>query len=108
MVLRGARFSRLLERHERVIPEPIEVGPQRFDAPGIQLVYAAVTLRPIDNQMRALEHAEVLRNGRTAHWEIRSQLTDRERAREQPFENRAARRVAEGANLGVWVSNHLP
>jgi hypothetical protein len=94
MVLCGARFGRLLERDERVIPESIEVRPERIDALRIQLVDAAIANRPIDNELSVLEHPEVLRNRRTADGEIASERANWQRAFEQALEDRAAGWVA--------------
>jgi hypothetical protein len=94
MAFRGARFGRLLERHQRVIPESIEICPERIDALRIQLVDAAIANRPVDDELRVLEHAEVLRNGRTADGEIASEGPDGQWALEQALEDGAPGRIA--------------
>lgn len=47
----------------------------------------------------------MLRNGGTAHWEIRGQIADSARPVDQACQNGAAGRIAESVELG-FVSLH--
>jgi len=89
-----------------MVPESIEVGAQRIDARWIQLVESPGTDSAIDHQVRVLEDPQVLRDRRPAHRKVASQLTDRQGAVQEPFEDRATGRIAQGIHLRVWVSNH--
>ena len=88
-------------------PEPVEERAQRVDARGIELVDAPVAVRPIEDQVGLLEHAQVLGDRRPADREVAGQLADRQRAAQQALEDRAPGGVAERVHLRVTVSLHL-
>src|SRR5262245_5074396 len=94
-------LCRLLERGERVSPEFLEVAAQAVDARGVQSVQPAVADRLIDHEMGVLEHTQVLRDGGAADGKRARELTNRDRAVEQTFENRPARGIAQRGQLGV-------
>jgi len=100
-------FPSLLEGSQRLGPEAIEVRAQRIEGLGIERVQTPGSRGPIRDQMGALEHAKVLGDGRPAHWEVTSELSDGQRAPEQAREDGAAGGIAEGIELRVVVSNHL-
>jgi len=89
-----------------MVPESIEIGAQRIDAGWIQLVEPPGTDGAVDHEVRVLEDPQVLRDRGPAHRKIARQLTDRQGATQEPFENRATRRIAKRIHLRVWVSNH--
>lgn len=80
--LRRASFSRAFVGRKSVVPEAIEIGAQSFNTGRVQLVEAAVALRPIDHQMRMLEDPQMLRDGGTAHRKAAGQFTHRLGTRE--------------------------
>ena len=60
MSFRVARLGGPLERHQGVVPKPIEIGAQRVDASRIQLVQPAVADGPPDDEVRVLQDAQML------------------------------------------------
>ena len=98
---------RLRDRGQGPGPEPIKIGTQSVDAGGIQRIEPSVSCRAIDDQMRVLQDAQVLRNRRTADRKAARELADRPRALQQTLENRQPGRIAEGIQLfGMTVNNH--
>ena len=90
-----------------MVPKTIEVGTQGVDAGRIQLVEAAVPLRPIDHEMRVLQDPQVLRNRRPADLKTARQLADWLRSLEQSLENCAPGRIAQCVQLPrMLVSDH--
>jgi hypothetical protein len=103
----GAGLGGALVRDERAIPEPIEVVPQRVDAGGIELIEAAVSLGPIDDEVRVFQNPEMLRDGGPADREIAGEFADWLRAIHQALENRPPGGIAQRIKLpGMLVSNH--
>jgi len=88
-------------------PEAIEVGAQRVDACGIQLVDSPISDRSIDDQVRVLQDPQVLRDRRTADREAARELADWLRPLKQTFEDRPAGGITERVELfGMSVSHH--
>jgi hypothetical protein len=103
----GAGLGGALVRDESAIPEPIEVVPQRIDAGGIELIEAAVSLRPIDDEVCVFQNPEMLRDGGPADREIAGEFPDWLRAVHEALEDRATGGIPERVELpGVMVSNH--
>ena len=100
-------FRSFLKRDQGVIPEPVEVGAKRLDAGGVELVQASRARGAIDDQLRVLEDAEVLRNRRPADRKLAGNFADGQRTVEEPLDNRTASGVAECVHLRVRVSHHL-
>jgi hypothetical protein len=93
-VFYGAGFCRALVGGEGVVPETVEVGTEGFDTSRIQLVQAAVSMGPIDHQVRVLQNPQMLRDRRTADRKSASELTHRLRSLEQPFQDGSPGRIA--------------
>src|SRR6185503_20405277 len=94
----------LLEGGERVVPELLEVGAQRVDPGRVHRIESPVADRSIDDEVGALEHSQMLRDGGTADRKVARELADRHRAAQKPLDDGAPRGVAERVHLGVWVS----
>src|SRR5579863_3210906 len=60
-VLLIALLDRGLEAGQGVVPEPVEIGPQRRDPIGVQAIDPPAAVPVARDQSRVLQHLEVLR-----------------------------------------------
>jgi hypothetical protein len=84
---------------EPFLPDvPVALRPVRdgLQGPGLDATPPPLRLLSLRDQPRALEHAEVLRDGGQAHVERLGELGDRAFAREETRQDRPARRVCQG------------
>src|SRR5207344_225866 len=88
--LRSIEQRSFLKRGQCVVPESVEVGAKRLDAGGVELVQAPRACGAIDDQLRVLEDAEMLRDRRPADRKLACNLADRKGPVEEPLDNRAA------------------
>jgi hypothetical protein len=102
----GGLFRRSLEGGERVSPEPIEIGAQHFQTLLVHGIDTTSAFRSVNDKTRILEHAQMLRDGRPADREQARQLSHREWAFHESFENDAARAVPQRGPRIHFVSNH--
>ena len=73
----------------------VEIGAQRADTVGVELIDATGAHGLVDHQPGVLEHLQVLRDGGTADGKLAGELADGARAICEMLEDRAPGRVAE-------------
>jgi hypothetical protein len=100
-------FSERFEGFESVIPEPVKISAQAFDAGRVQLVDAAVSDLVIENEVGVLEHTQVLRDRRPANRESLGDLVDGGRPFGQALENGQPGWISQRDQLLHTVSHHL-
>ena len=103
-------FDSSFEGAQRLRPEPIEIRPQRLNRVRVDGVEATRSRSAVDNQVRVLQYAQMLRNRRPTDWKFAGEFPDRERAVvSEPSEDGPARRIAERVELYrmPMVSFHL-
>jgi len=100
-------FNVAFECSEGLAPVPIEVRAQGVERVGVERVHPPTSFGAVHDEAGVFEDAEMLRNCRSAHRKVASQLTDRQRAVGEPRDDRAPGRVAERVELGIVVSSHL-
>jgi hypothetical protein len=95
-----------LERGERVIPEPVEISAQRFQAGRVDRVYATSSFRTVGDQTRILEHPQVLGDRGAADWKVVSQLAHGVWSDDEALEDGATGAIAQSVPRVSFVSNH--
>src|SRR5262245_3314313 len=95
-----------LEGRQRLVPKPVELGPQCGQPLGVDLVDALLAGPDVDDEAGVLQDLEVLRDRGPADRQITGQLADRARALRQPLEDRAPGRVGEHCPAALRVSHH--
>jgi len=96
-----------LERLERLLPEPIEIGPQLGQASRLDRVHPASPLGAIGDEAGLLEDSKVLGDGGAADREAVGNLTDGTRTQNEAFEDRAPGGITERVPRAALVSGHL-
>src|SRR5215510_6249141 len=96
----------LLKGGERLVPDAVQVRPQRGHSVRVELVHPPRPLGPADHQAAVLEHAQVLGYRRTADRQLPRQLADRARTPREQLEDRPPGRIAEQAQSAISVSIH--
>lgn len=81
-------FGKRFERFERIIPKPLEIGADAFDAGRVELVDPAVSDLAPKDQVGLLEDAQMLGNSWAANRKTLGDLVDCGRAFSQTFKNR--------------------
>lgn len=84
-----------------MVPELVEVFAQALDTRGAHGIQPPVANRLVFNEVSVLEHAEVLRDGRTADGKLAGRFAYRERAVKQSFEDGPAGGISQRGQLGV-------
>ena len=82
-------------RTQRVGPEVLEPGSQRVEPFGTNGVEPTGAISAVAHEPGSLQHLEVLRDGGSAHGEVRGELTHRLRTAAQLFEHRTPSRVGQ-------------
>jgi hypothetical protein len=99
-------FHAPLERRQGASPELIEIGAQRQEAVGVQLVDSPRAHGLVHDELRILKDPKVLRYRRPTHRERAGELADRKRAVEEPGDDRTSRWVPQRIELAIKVSIH--
>jgi hypothetical protein len=84
----------------------VEIGPQRAQPIGIELVDIAGAFGSAADEAAFFEHAKMLRNGRPADRQLLGQLAHRAWSVRKQLEDRASGGVTEQTKTSIFVSDH--
>src|SRR3954467_6560093 len=93
----------IAKRRERLVPEGVEVGAQVGQCLRVHLVEAAGAALAVDHQPGVLQDLQVLRDRGTADGELAGELADRPGPRDEAFEDRLPRGVAQCGHRCSYV-----
>src|SRR5262245_59512860 len=110
LVLLLQRFQVVVEAIEAFLPEPpipLDVAGDLLKRLGVQSTRAPLRVASADDEARALEHLEVLRDRREAHLERGGELRYRDLALREPREDGASGRIGESSECRIEILGHL-
>ena len=101
-----SRLGSLLISSERLIPNAVQVGPQRIHSSRVNLIETARSLRPAEDEPAIFEQAKVLGYRRPGDWELLGQFSHGPGVLSQQLEDGAAASITEQAQARISVSGH--
>jgi hypothetical protein len=101
-------FDERFEGAKRLTPKSVEIPAHALDAGGVQLVEAAISKLPIEDQTGLFQHAQMLGNSGPAHGKAGGNFVDGGGTLGQSLKNGQAGGISQGGERRTLVSHDLP